>query len=36
MNKVAFSPKPRCGRAEGIYEMEGFWDDTIDLLCNEG
>ena len=23
-----------CGRAEVIYEMEGFWDYTIDLLCN--
>ncbi|MDO4981959.1 MAG: nucleoside hydrolase [Eubacteriales bacterium] len=23
-----------CGRAEIIYEMEGFWDYTIDLLCN--
>lgn len=23
----------RCGRAEVIYETEGFWDYTIDLLC---
>ena len=23
-----------CGRAEVIYEMKGFWDYTIDLLCN--
>ena len=23
-----------CGRVEVIYEMEGFWDYTIDLLCS--
>lgn len=30
------SPERRslCGRAEVIFEMEGFWDYTIDLLCN--
>ena len=31
--RLALEEKMRRGRAEVIYEMEGFWEYTIELLC---
>ena len=31
--KLSPEEQARCGLAEVIFETEGFWDYTIDLLC---
>lgn len=33
-NSLSTEQRSLCGQAEIVYKLDGFWDYTIDLLCN--